>query len=204
MSLNRMLKPAFPAGAVGSVPVPEVRIIGTSGGKGGVMIREDGQQKSVRPPDTRSWRNTGVLGKIVTDTMDLEKLRRMDVEYLKPMDVILDEAAFLQQVLLGAKLPSVKKASRWMAHHEVKLTDFGIFRRRRADESPCGYSMALFTVLKKNGELRLIQDCRPLNKSFNKPPPMDLPRIHELIGEILSKREGTFPEPSGTYAEPKM
>jgi len=182
-----MLKPAFPAGAVGSTPLPEVRLVGTSGGKGGILIRDDGQEKSVRPPDTRSWRNTGVLGKIVTETMDLKKLRDMDVEYLKPMDVILDETAFLQQVLSNANLPSVRKVSRWMVHHEIKLTEFGIFRRRRADEAPCGYSMALFTVMKKNGELRLIQDCRPLNKVFNKPPPMDLPRIHELIDEILSK-----------------
>lgn len=188
VDFSNFIKPAFPQSASDSNPIPEVRTVGTSGGRGGVLLRHnDGEQQGVRPPDTRSWRNSGVIGKIVTETMDLTKLRALDSEYLRPMDVILDEASFLEQILASAKLPSARKVSRWMAHHEVTLTDFGIFRRRRSEEAPCGYSMALFTVLKKNGELRLIQDCRPLNKIFPKPPPMDLPRIHELIEEILSK-----------------
>jgi len=185
-SFSSFLRPAFPSSATDSDPIPEVWLTGSSGGRGGLLVRDDGQDKIVRPPDSRSWRNKGELGRIVDVTMDMRKLRAMDVEYLSPMDVILDEVSFLRQILSNAKLPSARKVSRWMSHHETTLTDFGIFRRRRNDEGPCGYSMALFTVLKKNGELRLIQDCRPLNKIFNKPPPMDLPRIHDLVDEVLS------------------
>jgi len=40
--------------------------------------------------------------------------------------------------------------------------------------------------MKKTGELRLIQDCRPLNKAMNKPPNMFLPLIHDIIRDVLS------------------
>ena len=150
------------------------------------MFRDGNSGTPVRPPDTRPWRNEGVMGKIVETTLDMKAMRSMDPsDYLAPMDVIMDEAAFLKHVLASASLPNRRKVSRCMQQHEVVLTDFGIFRRRRIGEEKCFYSMALFTVLKKNGELRLIQDCRPLNQAYEKPPEMFLPKIHELIQEVL-------------------
>ena len=126
------------------------------------------------------------MGNIVKTTLDMKAMRAMDPsDYLAPMDVIMDEAAFLKHVMAGAKLPSRLKVSRCMQQHEVVITDFGVFRPRRLGEAKCYYSMALFTVLKKNGELRLIQDCRPVNEVYEKPPQMFLPKIHELIMEVL-------------------
>ena len=140
----------------------------------------------MRPPDVRPWGNKGVMGNIVKTTLNMEAMRSMDPsDYLSPLDVILDEKAFLSHILEGAKLPTVRKVSRCMSHHEVVLTDFGIFRRRLPGEERCHYSMALFTVLKKSGELRLIQDDRLLNKIYERPPEMYLPKIHDLIEEIL-------------------
>ena len=150
------------------------------------MYRDGNNGIPVRAPDTRPWRNEGVMGNIVETTLDMKAMRSMDPsDYLAPMDVIMDEAAFLKHVLASASLPNRRKVSRCMQQHEVVLTDFGIFRRRRIGEEKCFYSMALFTVLKKNGELRLIQDCRPLNQAYEKPPEMFLPKIHELIQEVL-------------------
>jgi len=146
--MSRILKaPAFPHHSVGSTPLPEIRTVGGSGGAGGVLIR-DGDQNPVRPPDPRPWRNEGKIGAIVTETMDLNAMRQMDPsDYLAPLDVIMDEKAFLAQLLKQTELPTVRKVSRHMQQHEIVMTDFGVFRRRRADEPPCPFSMALFTVL---------------------------------------------------------
>lgn len=46
-------------------------------------------------------------------------------------------------------------------------------------------AMNLFTVDKKNGRLRLIMDCRKINNLMQRPPVMPIPKIHDVIKDVV-------------------
>eukprot|EP00760_Papus_ankaliazontas_P021221 PhM_4_TR18660/c3_g1_i2/m.19873 len=147
-------------------------------GSDGVHLVTPGN-RFFRPPSCRVHRNAGQLAYIPTSTLDLKKLQSWDPQYLSILDVISDVEVFTS-LLTG--LPVKKKTSRFMLQHTSSLQDCGLLRQ----DSELYAILQLFTVPKKDESLRLITDGRPLNANFAPPPSMDLPRIHELISDILS------------------
>jgi hypothetical protein len=69
-----------------------------------------------------------------------------------------------------------------MRQHLSDMLDFKVVARARKIK----VAMKLFTVEKKNGLLRLIQDGRPLNAISHRPPKMPLAPLHDLIRQVLS------------------
>ena len=145
------------------------------------ILMKDGETLR-RPPMQRKHRNDGKLAIITSNIIDIEAAWKMDPDYLADILVTRDLEKFEAHIHGG--LPDRKKASRFMLHHLDDLEAWNTVERAKLELS---YTLPLFTVEKKDpGWLRLIQDCRELNRIFAKPPPMDLPRIHELIKLILS------------------
>ena len=178
--LNRLLsRHALPVGGwAGSEPFPEPVIFNGSDG-----FRIGTREKTLlwRPPTERKYRNVGELAAIPSTTIVTSALRDMDMDnYLWVLDVIESEGAFLEHLI--AELPSSKKPSRFMIQHAPALTGSGLLV---PPSTPLNYTMGLFTTPKKNGTLRLVQDDRPINAAFERPPEMDLPDLLDFVHFIL-------------------
>ena len=139
-----------------------------------------------RAPDLRVMRNAGVLGEITRNELNLEKILELDLsgEAAEVIDILLSASAFERHLKLGFRPQT--RISRFMQQHTTTLKGSGV-----VEETPRDFGtnyMPVFTVPKKNGTLRLIQDGRHLNRWFDKPPTMNLPRIHDVI-DLLMKNE---------------
>jgi hypothetical protein len=158
----------------------EPQLIGSSGDVQGV-IRED--SCTVRPPQPRVWRNEGVLAHISANRLDLEAVRALDPHdaHLQGLlDVITSEKDFLKY--LNGPLKS-GRLSRHMRQHLHAIIGMNV--ASLVDGSETLVEMPLFTIEKKDGSLRLILDCRNLNKVMAVPPPMKLPPLHDFIDTVL-------------------
>ena len=161
-----------------SEPLPEPIFLSTSGG---TNFGTKAERQLQRPPTERVFRNEGKLAHITKNVIDQDALRAMDkTGYLDPMNILTDVDVF--RLNLIGPLPTIRKVSRFMLRHAPALREQGTMGPPR---SPLAYAMPIFTTLKKNADLRLVQNCTPLNRVYKKPPSMDLPLIHDLIDEVL-------------------
>jgi hypothetical protein len=159
-------------------------LIGRSGEGDGAMLTG---RHIVRPGNPRSWRNEGVLGNLSQHRLNLDAVRALDPsdEHLQHLiDVITTEEEF-QKLLTEGELKS-GRVSRFMSQHVEKLVTMKV--ASVVDGKAAMIEMPLFTVLKKDGTLRLIVDCRKLNAAMKRPPPMNLPSLHSLIDQLLAAR----------------
>jgi len=165
-------------------PFPEPIFGQTSGD--GVTFGCLAERRLQRPPAARQYKNVGKMGNITSNRIDKEALYQMAPKYLTPLRRIMSEEDFLSAVLDREGLRKIhKKVSRYMINHEGTLCSMGILEKVNEINKNAIF-MPLFTVPKKTGELRLIQDARDLNDLFARPERMDLPTIHEVIRKILS------------------
>ena len=183
---------AYPAKLPGVVdvtdsdPYPEPVFVHSSGEYTSMGTLDKAQGKMQRPPTERVFRNGGKLAYITKNRLDLEAALAMDPEYLEPLRALMTEERFLQGHLDPENAHRMKKRiSRFMAHHDKDMKDMGITEPVPASKMDFHSYMPVFTTLKKSGELRLIQDCRALNAVYERPPSMDLPKIHDVIAMIL-------------------
>ena len=169
-----------------SDPFPEPVFIHTSGEHTsmGTMDKEQGRMQ--RPPTERVDRNGGKLAYITKNRLNLEEVLAMDPEYLEPLRALMSEARFLEGHLDPENAHRMKKRiSRFMTQHDKSMQEMGITEAVPQGTVSFHSYMPVFTTLKKSGELRLIQDCRCLNALYERPPSMDLPKIHDVIAMIL-------------------
>ena len=71
--------------------------------------------------------------------------------------------------------------SRFMIQHWDKMCQQGVVEEGEEYED----AMALFTLIKKSGKLRLIQNCKPLNQRTARAPEMGLPTLREYKRHVL-------------------
>jgi len=183
--VKKFINPAFPCKLPGipvsSTPLPEPIFTGCSGGF--AWFFKDGENVQ-RPPVSRTHRNEGTIAKITSNKIDLAALYAMDPIYLDCLRVLFDLEAFTSHI--HGPLPHLKKASRFMLQHLDVLLEYDTVSI--ANET-LRYTLPLFTTPKKVPTLlRLLQDCRPLNAVYDKPPEMGLPLIHALIAFVLSHK----------------
>ena len=179
-----MIAPRFPLKVKGdgtvtdSTPLPEPIFVGQSAG-GGFATKADRTLQA--PPTEKVNKNAGTLGYITQNRIDLEALMRMDqTGYLDPLKILSDGDVFRKNFI--GPLPHLKKCSRFMLRHATNLKEWGVMGKARSE---LYYALPMFTTEKKTLELRLIQNCIPVNRVYAKPPHMDLPLIHDLIDEVL-------------------
>lgn len=185
LHVKKFINPAFPCKLPQvprtSQPLPEPIFTGSSGGFAWLFKDENQIQ---RPPVARTYKNEGTIAKITSNKMDLLMLYEMDPTYLECIKVLIDVDAFLSH--LNGPLPHIRKSSRFMLQHLGTLLEYDTVS---IATQPLSYTLPLFTTPKKIPEqLRLIQDCRPLNSVYDRAPEMDLPLIHVLIAYILSHK----------------
>ena len=133
------------------------------------------------PPTQKVNKNAGTLGYITKNRIDQEALMRLDkTGYLDPLKILSDGDIFRKGFI--GPLPRLKKCSRFMLRHATNLKEWNVMEKARSE---LYYALPMFTTEKKNLELRLIQNCIPVNRVYAKPPHMDLPLIHDLINEVL-------------------
>ena len=186
--LQGLLAPRYPAKAAldwyadkWSHFVPEPDVIGRyDPEQGSLSFPMEG--KIHRPPDTRILRNAGNLAAITKNRLNLEAILGMEPSagYLDPLRIIMSKRTFKRQIT-GTYRPC-KKVSRYMIQHADAMEACGVVEPAGEDVN----NMPVFTTLKKDLDLRLIQDGRWINDLFAKPPEMFLPRIHDVISRILS------------------
>jgi hypothetical protein len=169
----------------GDVPDPDLVIIThvSSPGITGLSVRRrSGAPVLGRAPVQRLA--SGQLDSITTSRISYDALRVFDPDVYQLLTPLWNVQAFGAQILLQRNslelLP--RNVISGMGRHLNDMYAYGIVRRTREVKAV----MKLFTVAKKNGRLRLIQDCRPLNRQCHRPPRMPLDSIHEFIREILS------------------
>jgi len=164
-----------------SDPFPEISFVGQSGGETCASKVSGG--RIIRPPDARIHRNKGKLDHITSNMIDMERVLALYNAdgYLDPLKIIIDPAEFERRIT--GVLPTTRRVSRFMKDHAADITFYGT---AEPVHGSLRYYLPLFTVAKKSGLLRLIQDCRLLNSLFERPPSMDLPKIHDLIDLILA------------------
>ena len=149
----------------------------------GVVMATKAERLLQKPPQSRVHRNEGKLGAIVDNSIDISAVLRIYNHdgYLDPVKILIDPVEF-QKGIIGP-LPTSRKPSRFMLRHVSDMEECRV--AERAVPGSLRYYLTLFTVEKKNLDLRLIQDCRDFNKAFRTPSSMDLPLVHDLIDEIL-------------------
>ena len=161
--------------------VPEPDVIGRyDPDQGSLSFPQDGRIH--RPPDPRVFRNAGNLAAITKNRLRLESILRMEPSkgYLDPLRVIMSRRTFKKQ-LAGTWRPC-QKVSRYMLQHADFMQECGVVEPAGPEAS----NMPVFTTPKKDLDLRLIQDGRWNNDHFAKPPEMFLPKIHDVIVQVLS------------------
>eukprot|EP00759_Apiculatamorpha_spiralis_P016340 PhF_6_TR22574/c2_g3_i1/m.32151 len=168
-----------------SDPLPEPIFLYRSGE---VDIGLKFDEKLYRPAESytvnleRLKYDTASLAKISTNRLDLKWILRQDEVYLSDLKVLMDMGTFQRQITDVVALHRGKKhVSRRMLRHLGDLKQYKVM----SPGSPLVFHPT-FTVPKKDDTLRLIMDCRRLNRSFAEPPAMDLPSIKVVISRILS------------------
>jgi len=177
------INPAFPGKGeptLGGFEPTELTWIHTSW-TSSVSIRT--AEGCIRAPDERHHKNAGVLGTIVDNTVNLEEILKMDLsgEAAEVIDILMSASAFERHLHEG--FTPQERISRFMKQHKERLVESDVVEDTGIDFG-INY-MPVFTVPKKDKSLRLIQDDRHLNRWFDKPPPMMLPRIHDVIDELM-------------------
>ena len=86
------------------------------------------------------------------------------------------------------------RVSRNMKRHVARVESFGVMEKCHRSDSTL--VMPAFTIPKKNEKLRLILDCRELNKKVKKPMAMKIPRIHDVIDDLM--KHEVFAQSDGT------
>ena len=139
----------------------------------------------VEAPEPHTYRNQGVLGHIENNTMDIKRILELDLEgeAAEVIDILLSVEAFESRLL--EEFSPLMRISRFMAQHRSALEESGVTAVQKERDFGTNY-MPVFTVPKKDETLRFIQDCRHLNRHFMKPPPMHLPRIHDVIDHMMT------------------
>ena len=137
----------------------------------------------IRPPEPRVERNKGILGAIVDNTINLAKVMELDFsgEATEVINILLDSVEFEKHLKVGFQPQT--RISRFMSQHKEDMEESGVLEITPRDFG--NNYMPLFTVPKKDDTLRLIQDGRHLNRWFDRPPQMNLPRIHEVIDMLM-------------------
>eukprot|EP00760_Papus_ankaliazontas_P009878 PhM_4_TR14151/c3_g2_i1/m.51604 len=160
-----------------SIPLPEFVELCSSEGVGYGLKAQEG---ITRPPAERL--KFGEIATISTHRLNLRRAQSLNPDYLWVLDLLSDSDVF-EQRLLGDPATGRIRVSRSMGRHKAKLADWGVVRELRETEERI--VMPMFTVPKKDDKLRLIMDCRRVNRVFEKPPAMDLPNVHDLIDRVL-------------------
>jgi len=132
--------------------------------------------------------NSLPLAPVTKNRINLQQLCA-DSEHLRSvLAPIMDAGVF---IALFTEEPAQKRPlSRGMAQHAAALQSAGIAIPTSAVppidvlSAPYQCTVPVFLLAKKSGEGRFIADCRPINTSQQKPPPMGLPRIHDVIQTI--------------------
>ena len=146
--------------------------------------------KLCRPPRVRGIPEDDYIAPICAGFMDMRKLQELDVtgELQGVIDLITDPKSFYTQFLEGA-LENVrydahfrKKISRNLMHHLKALKDYNVLEE--VDQEPT-VVLHGFTVEKKSGGRRFVLDGRKLNDCMRHPPDMWLPRMPQVIHQIL-------------------
>jgi hypothetical protein len=129
-----------------------------------------------RPPAQRQ--TLGELAPITTNRVNLNWLQDQDPKYLECLKVIREPEVFKSQ--FTGEFVTRTRVSRGMRRLLPSMLDFNVVGGHKPT-----HIMKMFTTEKKNGLLRLILDCRPLNDVFARPPEMDLPRITQVIDDLM-------------------
>lgn len=168
----------------GGADVSDISIIThiSSPGVMGISLKDrHGEPVLGRTPARRA--TEGCLDSITPSRIKLELLASFDPPVFELLKPLWDPKAFEDQILrYGIPVGARRDRISAMGKHLGDMYKFGIVKPARAPL----LIMKLFTVLKKNGNLRLIQDCRPLNELCHKPPRMPLDSIHTFIRRILA------------------
>lgn len=192
---RRLIRPAFPLKLVEKKSgepnlLPEPILLGRSAEPGVVLptTTEDPQLRKMVRPDERIHKNVGKLDKTSTCLIDLDAVKSLepDNSHLSTLISVITNVVEFRKRLCEARLKQ-GRIGRHMLHHLQDLLNQDLIRVLNEEEK-FEVGMPLFTVLKKNLNLRLIQNCIPLNKAFDRPPPMELPRIHDVIEQILDAK----------------
>ncbi|KAJ9461832.1 hypothetical protein DIPPA_22630, partial [Diplonema papillatum] len=127
------------------------------------------------------------LADVTRNRVDLRALGRMDVvgRFREVLPMLEDVGAFESRLKAGCEA-GFEAVSRDMERHRNSMKAFGV-----ADDAqvPPLFVMRAFTTPKKDGKTsRLVVDARPINAAMDRPPPMDLPRMQELIAEVKRHR----------------
>jgi hypothetical protein len=139
------------------------------------------------------------LAETTTNLIDLQKLQQDDPGLSWILGYITDPCKFAEIIQPPDVAPEKRHRplSRGMQRHSKKLSDYDIVEPITCEEawwlsSPVGAALmtilvcTVFLVRKKNNTGRLIFDARRVNRRMTRPPPMELPRIHDVIRRILS------------------
>ncbi|KAJ9449640.1 Retrovirus-related Pol polyprotein from transposon 17.6 [Diplonema papillatum] len=111
----------------------------------------------------------------------------MDVvgRFREVLPMLEDVGAFESRLKAGCEA-GFEAVSRDMERHRNSMKAFGV-----ADDAqvPPLFAMRAFTTPKKDGKTsRLVVDARPINAAMDRPPPMDLPRMRELVADVKRHR----------------
>ncbi len=90
-------------------------------------------------------------------------------------------AEAMWEITTADLLPTTRPRSKGMLSHLDDMLRYDLCDRRKGI-----LVMNCFMVPKKTGEGRFILSGRPLNRIQSRPPPMEIPRIHDLIRQVLS------------------
>ena len=182
--LQPRVNPAFPGKGeptIGGYEPTEPTFVFSSGTT--TVGWRTGDAALARAPEPRVERNAGILGQIVCNKIKIAEVLELDVtgEAAEVVNILLSLSAFESHIKTGFRPQT--RISRFMAQHTRTMTASGLL-----EEAPRDFGtnyMPLFTVPKKDETLRLIQDDRHLNEWFDRPPKMNLPRIHDVIDTLM-------------------
>jgi hypothetical protein len=155
----------------------------------GVVKHEtDRRSQVIKPPAQRA--REGTLAPVTQSHLNYDAIRDFDAEDellyqgIDVLSILTDPNLFLKYCATGID-PTEKRPtriSRHMMRHADSMMSYGIVSQSVTPE----VLMPVFTVSKKiPTDLRLILDCRWLNERCERPPPMHLPTIHEVIDYLL-------------------
>jgi hypothetical protein len=133
----------------------------------------------------RGRRQAGPLAPISTNRMNLSRVAEIDETgaFGAVLPMLTDPFAF--EAALTKPLPEAVPLSRDMLRHAHALEAYGVIRQ--SGEAPrC--VMTAFTTPKKLGDERFVLDGRPLNARMSRPPPMELPRLRDLVRDIKAAK----------------
>jgi hypothetical protein len=129
------------------------------------------------------------LAPVTSNRVNQEKLMRDSPHLREVLAPLNSKEAFM--ALFNAPPPVRRRRplSRGMLRHYNPLVKFDMVGPLDEEIGPGMYDdlwCPCFLVPKKNGQGRFISDCRPINQLQSRPPPMGLPRIHDVIRQVLS------------------